>query len=153
MAERHLRSVPDIVGRGGGDDSQNPPYDGGMSAAPTREEFQRTIEASEARMDARVARLEGKIDAFMAAQEVRDAERDKRLDLMLSTAVKAEERSANTKGVVVTTAVASTLTILIAIIGTYFAAQQSSIGIAQLVAQVYQQGQQSAQPPAPQPRR
>lgn len=46
----------------------------------TREELNAKLEAIEARMDGRVASIEGKIDAFLAAQAVRDQANDRRFD-------------------------------------------------------------------------
>ena len=40
--------------------------------APTRDEIDAKLQASEARMDGRVTRIEGKIDAFMATIDGRD---------------------------------------------------------------------------------
>lgn len=46
----------------------------------TRHELDAKLEAIEARMDGRVASIEGKIDAFLAAQAVRDQANDRRFD-------------------------------------------------------------------------
>lgn len=108
-------------------------------STPTREEFESRLETLEARMDARVVRIEGKIDAFMGVAQ----ERDKRMDLLLARATEASERAGDLKGHMW----AGVLTVLVAVIGTvvasYFANQQSNIGIAQAVTSAYQQGQSS----------
>ncbi|VVE79354.1 hypothetical protein PSP31120_02191 [Pandoraea sputorum] len=112
--------------------------------APTREEFEAKLETIEARMDGRVARIEGKIDAFIA----QSAERDKRIELLAVSAAKSAEQAATLKSNMWLAA----LTVVLAVIGTvvaaYFATQSSNIGIAQAVTAAFQQGQNSAQPTA-----
>ncbi|WP_150660506.1 hypothetical protein [Pandoraea sputorum] len=125
------------------DKGREPPDHSDMNA-PTREEFEAKLETIEARMDGRVARIEGKIDAFIA----QSAERDKRIELLAVSAAKSAEQAATLKSNMWLAA----LTVVLAVIGTvvaaYFATQSSNIGIAQAVTAAFQQGQNSAQPTA-----
>lgn len=59
--------------------------------SPSREAFEVQRETVEARMNARVARIEGKIDAQTAAQ----AERDKRIELLAQSTSKSAEKASN----------------------------------------------------------
>ncbi|WNC90921.1 hypothetical protein RI103_06110 [Paraburkholderia sp. FT54] len=114
----------------------------GMST-PTREEFEARLETVEARMDARVARIEGKIDAFMAQA----AERDKRLEILAEHATKAAEQAGSLKSNMWLAAI----TVVIAVVGTYYATQSSNIGMTQAVIAAFQQGQNSSTPPPKKP--
>jgi len=63
-----------------GDDSDDLPVHTRSMNTVTRQELDAKLEAIEARMDARVVSIEGKIDIFLAEQRERDKRLDERLE-------------------------------------------------------------------------
>lgn len=136
-------------------------------STPTREEFVARIEAVEARMDARVAAIGARLDEYSARADERMqglsamfAERDKRLeerdkrffeqienmnrrfddrDKRIDTALqRISHLSTHMWMVGATFVLASAATV----IGAYYAAQSSHLGVTQAVISAFQQGQQ-----------
>lgn len=64
MAERHLRSVPGIAGRRGGDDGRNPPYDDGMEARVAK------LEETMTDVRERLARIETRLEATATREDL-----------------------------------------------------------------------------------
>lgn len=116
---------------------------------PSREEFERTIEAVEARMDARVARLEGKIDAYMTEGR----ERDKRIELLARDAAESAREARSLKSNMWFAGLSVIVTVIATTIGSYYASQQSNIAIVEAVQSSFQQGHLSAPAAGPQSRR
>lgn len=81
----------------------------------TREEFNAKLETIEVKMDARVQAVSSKIDGFLTAQ----AERDRRLDLVLDQITRANEDTKSSissmKTTLIVTAVSTVLAIVIGI--------------------------------------
>lgn len=81
----------------------------------TREEFNAKLETIEVKMDARVQAVSSKIDGFLAAQ----AERDRRLDLVLAQISKdngdTKSSISSMKTTLIVTAVSTALAIVIGI--------------------------------------
>lgn len=82
----------------------------------TRHELDAKLEAIEARMDGRVASIEGKIDAFLAAQAVRDAaqvERNQGFDRAIG---EIKSGISSMKTTVIVTAISAVLAIVFGIV-------------------------------------
>jgi hypothetical protein len=129
-------------------------------STPTREEFEARIEAVEARMDARVAAIGARLDEYSARADERMqgltamfAERDKRFfeqienmnrrfddrDKRIDAALqRISHLSTHMWMVGATFVLASAATV----VGAYYAAQSSHLGVTQTVISAFQQGQQ-----------
>ncbi|MCF6780888.1 hypothetical protein [Stutzerimonas stutzeri] len=87
----------------------------------TREELNAKLEAVEARMDGRVASIEGKIDAFLAAQAERDKASEYRFGRIESDVAEIKQSLSKSfsslKSTMVVTAVSTVLAIVIGIAG------------------------------------
>lgn len=110
----------------------------------TRNEFNAEIKAIEARIDSRFAELHGDFKAYMAEGR----ERDKRIELIATSAEKSAESASNLKNHLWAASVAVIIAAVGTVVAAYFATQQSNIGITQSVISAFQQGQTSP-PPAP----
>lgn len=120
-------------------------YNGDMNTI-SKEELKTILELHESRIDNRMSAISSEFHEMIAVHAERQNtidERDKRIDQLMEQSRKNEEKALSVKSTIVTTIILSSLTIIATIIGLYFANQQSSIGIAQIIAQVYQQGQSS----------
>lgn len=117
-----------------------------MSDQITRNEFNAEIKAIEARIDSKIADIRGDFKAYMAEGR----ERDKRLELIATSAEKAAASASNLKGHLWAACIAVIIAVLGTVVAAYFATQQSNIGITQSVISAFQQGQ-SSQPPPPLP--
>jgi uncharacterized protein (DUF1015 family) len=120
-------------------------YNGDMSTI-SKEELKAILELHESRIDNRISTISSEFHEMLALHSERQKtvdERDKRIDRLMEESRKNEESALSLKSTMVTTIILSSLTIIATMFGLYFASQQSSIGIAQIVAQVYQQGQSS----------
>lgn len=80
-----------------------------------------------------MARIEGKIDAQMAAQ----AERDKRIEIFAPSAARSAEKAAN----VTTNIWFAAVSVVLAMAGTSHATRSSTLGIKQTTLAAFQQGQ------------
>lgn len=120
----------------------------------TRHELDAKLETIEARMDGRVASIEGKIDAFLAAQAVRDAAQTERNQGFDNAIGEIKSGISSMKTTVIVTAISAVLAIVFGIV-TFNATLSSNMlaafqaGKAEAV--VIQQAPpgQSAPPPAP----
>lgn len=118
----------------------------GMTDQITRNEFNAEIKAIEARIDSKIADIRGDFKAYMAEGR----ERDKRLELIATSAEKAAASASNLKGHLWAACIAVIIAVLGTVVAAYFATQQSNIGITQSVISAFQQGQSSpAHPAAP----
>lgn len=87
----------------------------------TREELNAKLEAVEARMDGRVASIEGKIDAFLAAQAERDKASEYRFSRIETDVADIKQSLSKSfsslKSTMIVTAVSTVLAIVIGIAG------------------------------------
>jgi len=120
--------------------------------SPTREEFEARIETVEARMDTRVAKIESKIDQYVAVSSERDAyreklqaERDKRIDLLVERAAQSAEKAEGLKSTLWVTTITTIVAVALAVVGTtissFYATQSSNLAIVQTTISAFQQGQ------------
>ncbi|MEX3957049.1 hypothetical protein [Trinickia sp. EG282A] len=130
----------------------------------SREELDARLETIEARMDARVAIIEGQVAAFIARANERDlrlaehqdrltfmfeerdkrlAERDKRIEYLAEQATSAAQSASTLKA----NLWAATLTIIVSVAGmvmaAYHANQSSNLALMQTVISAFQHGQQT----------
>lgn len=131
----------------------------------TREEFNAKLETIEARMDARVASVSSKIDAFLATQSAvqieRDkaqAERDKRLEMLAERATKAAEgaeeaakQAATVKSNYWAAVIVQLVAVVAILVGAYYANQANVLGAMQTTMSAFQAGKAEASPPVPAP--
>lgn len=126
-----------------------PAYDEDMNTQITRNELNAEIKAIEARTDSKVAEIRGDIKALSAEMRsymAEGKERDKRLELIATSAEKAAESASSLKSHLWAASIAVVIAAVGTVVAAYFATQQSNIGITQSVISAFQQGQSSPPP-------
>lgn len=115
--------------------------------APSREEFDAKILASEARMETRVTRIEGSINTYLArsdgieksilllSQQAAKAAQD-----AAQAAAQAAQQATGIKTTLWVTALTTILSVLAMAISLYFATQSSNIGIVQATLAAFESG-------------